>query len=260
MREQRRDEHLFAVAGTDEDLALGQPVEHVRHRHAGDDEAGGLAVEQAVLTGEQGRVDGGHEVAQGGRAEQCVVGHGEHPRGAGVEVELGEPGLDRLAHDVDLAVGDAVGDHGGDVGVPAAGLLDAHDGRGGGGVGAAVDGGDDQHHPRTQVGGEGGVGGELRGSGDAGEVRSDDEHHVVDRGEGVVALDGRADGGLGVAVDLLVGDADGLLQGRLGGGERVEELEDAVGGAVLDDGAEDADPAAAGAEFGKEPDRQRGLS
>ena len=72
--QEQGEQHVGAVGGRDDDAALEQPVEHVRHGHGGDDQPGRLTVEECVVAVDQGAAGGGHELADGGRVEDGVGG------------------------------------------------------------------------------------------------------------------------------------------------------------------------------------------
>ena len=120
-------------------------------------------------------------------------------------------------------------DDGGDVGV-----LLAHARHGGGGtrgdVGRrAAAGGDDEHHRGAEVGGDRGVGGELGGVRDPGEVGADDEHGVVPAGDLVVAVDHGPQRPVRVAPEGLVRHSPAALRREVGGRLLDEDGEQLVG-------------------------------
>ena len=88
------EHHLGTVAGRDDDRAVEQPVEHVRQRHRGDHDAGGLLRQQRLLTADQRAVAGGHQVGHRRRAQQRLVGQRER--------RYAEP-VERLDHGVEVA-------------------------------------------------------------------------------------------------------------------------------------------------------------
>src|SRR5690606_11239821 len=145
------------------------------------------------------------------------------------------------AHGVDLVGVAPVGDDAGGRGVAVGDLGEADLGDRGDLVGGAPGAADDEQHGRTEVGGHAGVEGELGGPGDVGVVGADDDDGVAAVVGDAVAVDDRGEGGVGVGVDVLVGDADGPL---VGGGHALaadEQVDDVVvvGGGRPGDGPED---------------------
>ncbi len=74
--EQGGEQHLGAVGRDDDDRALGEPRQHVDHRHAGDDDAEHLAGEQLGVALDQASFDGAHDAADRRRDEEAVLGQG----------------------------------------------------------------------------------------------------------------------------------------------------------------------------------------
>ena len=202
VREQHAEHDVVAVARHDDDRPLDEPVDDVRHRHRGDDQAQALAVEQLGVAVDEGALAGRHEVGDRGGAQQRGLGEGPHRQGC-------EPLLQRRQHVGALVGPDLVDDDTTDVGVH--GPRCGHRGRGARGQLAllAVAGRGHEHQGGAEVGGDPRVGRELRRRDDVGEVGADDQHDVVVLGHGVEPVHDGAEGPVVVVVQHVVGHPPG---------------------------------------------------
>ena len=175
VREQHPEHDVLAVAGHDHHAAVDEPVEHVRHRHRGDDQAGALAVQPLGVAVDQPSVAGVHQVLDGRRPQQRGLRQGLH----GHLHPGGHRGRGRLQ---ELVV-HLVGHDAGHVGVDPAGRGHRHLGHGGHVVGVVSLGRHDEQQPRTEVRRHRRVDRELGGRGDVGVVRPHDEDDVVVAGD-----------------------------------------------------------------------------
>jgi hypothetical protein len=75
--QEHAEDDVLTVAGNDHGAAGDEPVEHVRHRHRGDDEPLAGLIETGGVAIQQGAVDGGEELPHGRRPQEGGVGDGE---------------------------------------------------------------------------------------------------------------------------------------------------------------------------------------
>ncbi len=249
--EQGREQHLGAVAGHHDDGVLGEPGQHVDHRHAGHDDAEDRPVEHGLVALDQRAVGRGHQVAHGRCHEQPVFG--DRPDRHRILVQGEADGEAGRRQDGRI---DAVRDDREQLGMCAAQLADGHLRHLGqlvGGAGkrlaeairSAVGGPSAEHedHRSAQVGGDARVEGELGRTADVGVVGAEHDDRAALRLDRLVALDDPGERRLGVGMHVVVGDADALVVAEVDAIVLEEQLQDVVPLADRSsDGTEDADP------------------
>ena len=226
------DEHGGAVGRDDGELSRGQALQDVGDVHGAHEDGLGLAVEECLVTGDEGALDGVEHLAHHRGRQQWHLGQ----RGGGDALDGGQCLADGLA-----GLGQALVGHDRDGAGVVVGDLGHGDLHGGDDVLHVILPGDHQQHRDADVGGHPGVEGQLGVAGDVGEVRAVDDDDVVLARHGPVGVDDACQGLLGVGVELVPGRADALLGGRGGAGTVQQEAEEGIALTALHEGAEDAD-------------------
>ena len=250
------EDHLGTVAGSDDERAVEEPVQHVGQGHRRDHQAGDLARQLALVTAHQATVAGRHQVTHGGRTEQRPLWQGEGRHVVAPQRcrrPVGGRGVDAVRDDGEerRVVGSELGlRHRG----CRAHLVDTPP--------LAVE---DQQDRRAEVGGDPGVEGELRRCADVGVVASDDHHGVALLRDLVVARDDAVHRTVRVGVHLVIAHACALVVGQGDGVVRDEQVEDIVVDAArrrlgTDHRPEDRHPWHAAGQLLQHPERHRGLA
>ena len=118
-----------------------------------------------------------------------------------------------------------------------------------------------QQNRRAEVHGDAGVEAQLARACYVGVVTSDDDDGVALLGHGVVLRDDVGQCGFGIGVNLLVGDAECVGVGEIGGGVLEQQFEDVVGFlGRAGDRAEDTDPGDGRAQHLQHAKRDGGFS
>src|SRR5690606_25148397 len=193
-----------------------------------DYDAEGFAVEEFGVAFGEGAVGGVHDGPHGGGDEYGVFG--DDPGGG-----VGFGVADGLVDVVEPVWVGPVGDDAEEAGVF---LAEFGGGDFGGlphGVGAAVLGfgagvaAEDEEYGGAEVGGDAGVVAEFGGGADVGVVAAEDDDDVALFFDCFVAFDDAAEGAVGVVVDFVVADTDGVFVVEVDAVVLEEELEHVVG-------------------------------
>ena len=197
------EDDLGPVAGRDDERAVEEPVEHVRQRHRGDHQAGDLARELALVAADEAAVARRHQVADGGGAEQRLLGDGVRGYALAAQRRRASGSVASAVH----AVGDDREQRrvvGGELGLRhgrgRAELVDS--------PALAVE---HQQDGCAEVGRDPGVERELRRGADVGVVAADDDHGVALLGDLVVARHDAVHRAVRVGVHVVVADAGALV-------------------------------------------------
>ncbi|MGX1133246.1 hypothetical protein RKD49_005436 [Streptomyces glaucescens] len=194
--------------------------------------------EPGVVAEQHLRAQGVTDLGDGRRGQRGLVGH----HVAGHREPAGQPLGDLVA----VLAGHPVGDHGEDVAAQAVVGAVGVAGLGEHGLGGLLAAADDGDHGRAELVGEPGVQGQLVGELGVGEIRTQDEDHVVVTGDQVETVDEGGDQLVRAALGL---ERGGLVVVHAVDGRRVlrqpvagtQQLEQAVG-PVVDEGTEDTHP------------------
>ena len=262
MGEQRREEHVRPVPRHDHDRPLGQPREHVLHRHRGDDHAERLALEQLGIPGDQ---RGRGRLEQGGdrRCDEEGILR-DRPHG---QLLIVDRGFDRRLDLRQLVGVRAVGDDRQQLGMRAVQLGGGEFGdlthalRGTCGGAVRRPSPEHEQNRRPEVRGDARVEAQLGGAADVGEVGAEDDDGVALPFDGGETGDDLRQRGIRIRVHQVVVDPDALVVVEVDAVVVEEQLEHVVAlRRGPRDGPEHSDAVDLVAEHLEHAERDRGLA